>query len=210
MKKTIAFLLTLIMALSLCACGEKMSNTDSGDTKKDPISMRSETQDENKFVIITKEEFATYLREVEITEKNWREYFQIYEEKYTNASGEVESSKKKIGMPILCWWSDDFAVELNVGKAGYNNVTFGTKGSLTWYGKADEEFNLDDFTFVSAKGKMIVADIPDDLWREDRGSGILGTKAIAVFRDGDNGFDVYRNEPDCYSFKPISALLEQK
>lgn len=191
MKKMIAMLLVAVMSLSLVACnGDKETDDKNNEGTSAVVSEVIDEEIVENFNVISQDEFASYLKEEEITVDNWTDFFSI------NEYGEL-------GLFKTCWISKDFMVEIDCadnGTAEFNAETI-SKHSFT------SEVKMEDLTCLQAQGKIIVADVPDELWKT---ATDLNTTKWFAFEESESGSQIIvRNElnlePD-YSI--ISSLIK--
>ena len=90
MKKLLKVCLALIMCLLLCACSNS-NNTNTSDKK-----IYLKLVEDGKYDIVCKDSktFSKYIKKVEITKENWKQYFEDYERVdhvvKKNTFGEIE------------------------------------------------------------------------------------------------------------------------
>ena len=187
-NKLLILLVMIMMSISLCACG---GEAGSAENKNEVTS--------NGQPIVTQKELAQYIRKVEITEENWKDYIDIIEEEIVtkNPFGEVvdTSVRREWGCKVgncVCY-SDDFAIELKWnsdkiypwGEKGSSifmqgsGSTFDDSGAQEgYYEKMNPERNVDyvqeDYLFARAKGYVLIMELPEELWstNEDGEQGI--------------------------------------
>jgi len=103
-KKRILLLLTTFICISHCACvgSESTSGGDTGTKTENSSENNPEAKTEGNcdfqrakteegYVIISKEEFASYITKVKLTTQNWKQYMDIVERTFVRTSkfGEV-------------------------------------------------------------------------------------------------------------------------
>ena len=175
-----------MMGVSLCACQGDVG--DAGNVHK----MTSDGQ-----AIVTQKMMAQYIKKVEITEENWKDYIDIVEreEVTKNSFGEVVSTsvKREWGCAVGdCASFKDFAIELKWNSDKPNpyvqegsNIFLEGSGASIYTGGVptgytdnfNPEKNVDyvqaDYLFIRAKGYVLILDLPEELWSTNE-EGIRG------------------------------------
>lgn len=196
MKKRLIVILATLMCISLCACGgestsgnntnvETETNSEnSTDTKDENSEFQRETTEEG-YVIISKEEFASYITKVELTTENWKEYIDIVEKTNVqkNKFGDVISTTTKTGLSAKnaqAYYFNDFALELTIIESGetiYCEDLVGKIGSNTPPLFKWEDYVIDDFTCNRIIGSVyVLKGIPSECISVDES----GTEFICI------------------------------
>lgn len=191
MKKIIALLLVAVMSLSLVACnGDKKTDDKNNEGTSSVVNEVIDEEIIENFNVISQSEFASYLKETEITADNWTDFFSI------NENGEL-------GLFKTCWLSNDFILKIDNADTGAIefNSTVISKQSFT------SDVKIEDFTCVQAQGKIIVADVPEELWKT--ATDLNTTEWFAFEEDATGSQIIVRNEPNIDTdYSTISSLIK--
>lgn len=164
MKKRILLLLAAVLCVSLCACGG--SETSSGkntDTK---------VEENEKRIIITKEELETYSEYIELTTENWSEYIEIVEEEVIekDAFGEETGRYTKTCLTLKdnCYISEDNALRLTYMR-DYGSFVREETEDFVFYGRkigisVDMEYEI---ICEKVKGTILKLTVPAEKWSTD-------------------------------------------
>lgn len=145
---------------------------------------------EENFTVISQDEFAPYLKKEEITVDNWTDFFSI------NEDGELRLFK-------TCWLSEDFMVKIDHA----DNDTIEINADTIKQFSFASEVKIEDLTCLQAQGKIIVADIPDELWKT--ATDLDTTKWFAYEEKGSGSQIIVRNKPNIDTdYLTISSLIK--
>jgi len=180
----IALFLTVLLFVSLVACGGSDSGTATGSrTQADVIG-----KDLNGDVCIKEKKFGEIIEKVELTPENWQDYLHIFSyEQVTierDVFGEIISEYTNT-VNLLGAKTDRYhgfshptAIELIHKETGERKVLeFYHEGAYV-----DAEFDLNDYEFSRITGTIFFIDIPEEViirtqWGDDHGE--------ATFKIGD-------------------------
>ena len=183
MKKLTALFLAVLLCFSFAACGGNAEpDTTEPSAKEDSEGFPEWELHEDGYYIISEEELATYMTEIEVTTENWQDFFSVKEIVKYNAFGEVEEKEEWYGAFLPCWLSDDFAIEISDGN---ESVILDSRSKLRIHTSSMDISNL---TCLRVQGKIIVADVPDELWRTVDNEDVFVFKDVGVYNGKIVGF----------------------
>lgn len=149
---------------------------------------------------ISKEEFRKYIKQVDITTENWKDYFEI--EKETDGFGDVISTQNAIILSLKNNYYNEFdttdisleieipeekAFDYNYTKqtvqllANNNKTSISTQNFL----KDNESITIDDIECTSATGTIYYLDnIPNEYWNIEEGHTVGGKTEAYINVEG--------------------------
>lgn len=175
MKKILVLFMAAVMCISMVACNK--NDQQAAESTADMTEIETEAKVEFKrqkspegYVIISKEEFASYLTKIELTKENWKDYLDIVEitEVERNGFGEITNSKTStqcIAKNFLSWYFDDVAIQFKVVETGESlycedlfHKLYDPNSSIKW-----ENYSIDGLACEQIVGSIIVLDnVPDE------------------------------------------------
>ena len=192
MKKTIALLLTLVLCLSLCACGDSADAPNiTGDNSNTDLSLI--IYDKKGTPYLNAPKIAEFVETIELTTDNWMEYIKAYCYSYEeeiiekDAFGEIVSAETithtnyQLGAGnerYHCF--EDAVIELK-DKATGELITyvFDYAGHLI-----TKDFNLDNYECTRIKGCLHFINFPEGILSASESITIAGKDAGGVFTAG--------------------------
>ena len=145
MKKAMSLLLTLVMCLSLCACGGGNDTPETTEIPTTTIPATTEleiSEPETTAPIEAEPQYET----VEITMENWEDYFEFthFYIPYKNSFGEVENFSVETRFCLKDGYNAsnvDIAIEYSYVEQGFTYEVNFENGTLT-FGKAVDSWGL--------------------------------------------------------------------
>ena len=174
-KRIIALFCALTMTASFASCeksSEKEEKTDEVTLAVTEESERFEREvTPEGYVVISREEFASYLSKIDLTTENWKEYLDIVDLTVEERTGFGElvnstteatfTAKNAIG----CYFQD-FAIELSFNESGeklYCESIFYRIQADFFSGVNWADRTVDDFTCEKIKGSVIILiNVPEE------------------------------------------------
>ena len=210
-KKLITLFLSVVMSMSLVACGEREADPIVVDEKESVENEAREIKtNEDGYVVLTKEQLLPYFEVVELNAENWTDYYteiMVNYEAETNNFGEVEQEAyerpyvlEKIPGQIV--YTKDTAIKfVNAKYIRYDNGEWQDTGTeaeplvFENFGFTMTDFySVKDAQCLAAVGKHVILTVPDELWTLDENGG----KHLIV-QSGGNEIDLY--DTGVYDYK---------
>ena len=183
MKKALSLILALVLCLSLCACGEDVSNGTSGtaDNKENPTTLATAGMgdvnadtDIDWFIRETQINTAKlpeYVEIVELTTENWMEHLKVYSYSYTEEDVEKDAFGETVSAEPITHegrafgagnekyhYYDDVVIELKhktTGELFVFDLEYGNGGFEPGNDwEIEEDFTLDDYECTRIKGSI--------------------------------------------------------
>ena len=153
---------------------------------------------------ISTEEFRKYIKQINITTENWKDYFELEEEtqEEKNAFGDIISSQRLITFKLNDNYYEnadttDIALEIEIPEekaldykqnkttiqlfAGRNEISITTQGLI----KDNENITINDIKCTRAVGTIYYLDnIPDEYWNIENGMTVGGKTEEYINVDG--------------------------
>ena len=193
MKKLFSLILAVVMVFSLVACGsedkemnsnnetptnnsttqQETERNDTNESKEETTALKNEFEREmtaDGYVVISMEEFASYLTKIELTTENWKDYLDIIEviDEERNGFGEItysETSVECTAKDVLGCYFDDVAISFKVNATGETLYCEGLFYRLydPEYRFSWDDYTIDDLTCEEIIGDLIILDnVPDE------------------------------------------------
>lgn len=153
MKKIILFLLVALSGVCLSACS---GNKETDEGQKDFETSHEKTA--NGGILISDEEFSGYITKIDLTTENWKEYFDVVEDKNGIYGLHAKNHKNAVSQ----FAGRTATIEIKDLKTGAINF-FHVSESLVM--QTDESYTLSDFECVSIDGSILIATVPEELWQ---------------------------------------------
>lgn len=173
MKKRILLLLAAVLCVSLCACGGSESTSGDNTNNDTNTSADIKTEENDKEVVISKEELETYLEYVELTTENWSDYIEVKDKEYVTKDAFGEEIERHTSTVLSlkdgCYISEDNAIRLTYTRTFENGSSAEMTEDFSFSTSIgrDEPFHLDlnyDVTCEKIKGTIIVLNVPNEKW----------------------------------------------
>ena len=119
MKRKILIIMSMILVLSMTACGAKQETSESDENATAENVANEDSTAENTDAVPL-DEFKTYFSTVELTTENWQDYFEIveikdeYVDSFDEPTGRYDIGSKIQSKPNTTVWGDDVVFRFNV------------------------------------------------------------------------------------------------
>lgn len=188
-KSIIAFIIIFIMMAILTVIIIKQEQDIKHIKREIGIEDTEKQEEANE---ISKTDFIKYIKQIDITTDNWKDFFEVEESKEDerNAFNDIVDTQRYITFKLNNNYYDigeleNVALEVEVSKekADVANQTFNNSKTIQFYEgnnkmkqsalnwiKADKSVTIDDFKCTRATGTLYYLDnIPDKYWNIEEG-----------------------------------------
>lgn len=173
------FLGIILIVAGTIACGGKDTASEKDrikeievyDDDNEPVTIQETEIVNTEFHELSGDKFRSYIKKKKFTKENWKDFFSIREEHLEHNEYQSERDMYYLGI-YKVHQKKDFCMMFditNTDMESKNNVFEKETGTLGWgQNKSDGtkfQLSIDDISCIKAKGTIIYADIPAELWQ---------------------------------------------
>lgn len=158
-KKILTLFLCVFMFVVLISCGRNKSNDKNSIADNKKVDISSYEKANNGGILISEEEFLTYITKEKLTPDNWKEYFEVCE----NKEGIYGLHAKNWKNAVSQYAGRNAFIEIKDLKSGQMRALEVT-GRLVM--ETETSYTIEDFECLKIEGTVLIANVPGELWQQ--------------------------------------------